>query len=58
MGGTCSRVGKMSNTYNILVGNPKENILGKYKSRWKDNIKLDLKEMKCDNWVWIYFIQH
>jgi hypothetical protein len=39
-------MGETRNTYKILVGKPEEKIqLGRFRSRWKDNITKDLKEI-------------
>jgi hypothetical protein len=38
-------VGKKRNIYRILVGKPEEKRpLGRHRRKWKDNIKMDLKE--------------
>jgi hypothetical protein len=40
----------MRNAYNILVEKSEgKTTLGKHKSRWKENIKPDLKEIKYKN---------
>jgi hypothetical protein len=39
-----------------LVGRPEGKIpLGRPRCRWKDNIKIDLREMWIDgaNWIWL-----
>jgi hypothetical protein len=45
MGRECSMNGAKSNAYRILVGKPEEERpLGRPRSRWVDNIKIDLRE--------------
>jgi len=40
-----ARVGEIGNAYNILVGKPEGKIqLGWNRSRWKDNIRMDLRK--------------
>jgi hypothetical protein len=43
MGGAYSTYGENKNAYIILLASPKEKSLGKRKSKWKNNIKMDLK---------------
>jgi hypothetical protein len=44
MGSVCSTNGEKMGVYRILVGNPeRKEPLGRYKRRWVDNIKMDLK---------------
>jgi hypothetical protein len=39
-----ARMGEMINAYRILVGNPEgKRSLGRSKSKWDDNIKMNLK---------------
>jgi hypothetical protein len=41
------RMGKMRNAYETLDGNPEGNKqLGKPKSKWEDNIKMDFREIR------------
>jgi hypothetical protein len=41
--------------YNILVGRPEaRRTLGKRRSRWKDNIKIDLREVGFGDVDWIH----
>jgi hypothetical protein len=43
MGRACSMHGKVSNAYKILVRKPEgKRPLGRPRSRWKDNIRVDL----------------
>jgi hypothetical protein len=40
-------MGKMRNAYKILVGNPEgRRSLGRPRRSWKDNIKIDLTEVR------------
>jgi hypothetical protein len=42
----------------ILVGTPEMNRpLEKRRRRWRDNIKMKLKYLKCDGVLWIYLAQ-
>jgi hypothetical protein len=42
------------NAYRILVGKPEgSRPLGRPGSRWVDNIKMDLKDIGCDDMTWI-----
>jgi hypothetical protein len=44
----------MENAYQILVRKPvKKKQLQKSKSRWEDNINMDLKETECESVDWI-----
>jgi hypothetical protein len=39
-------MGEMRNAYKILVGRPEgKRPIGKPRSRWEDNIKMDLREI-------------
>jgi hypothetical protein len=48
--GHVGRIGAKRNAYRILVGKPKSNRpLGRPRHRWKDNIKMGLREIRwCD----------
>jgi hypothetical protein len=49
MGRTCSENEENRNAYRILVGKPQRKIpLGRTRSRWVDNNKLDLREVGWD----------
>jgi hypothetical protein len=51
-------MGEKKNAYSILVGNPEEDRpLGKSRRRWVDNIKMDLREIGCDDRDWIDLAQ-
>jgi hypothetical protein len=42
----------MRNAYKILVGKPEgKRSLGRYKLRWEDNIKMDLKKIEFGVWI-------
>jgi len=46
MGGAPRTCGEKISAYRVLVGNPEgKRPLGRPKSRWEDNIKVDLKDM-------------
>jgi hypothetical protein len=54
MGETCRAHETDENTCS-LVRKPERKIsLGRTRHRWKDNIKVDLKETGCDDVDWIY----
>jgi hypothetical protein len=42
-------MGEKRNSYSILVGKP----LGRPRRRWKDNIKVDVKEVEWEGVHWI-----
>jgi hypothetical protein len=44
--------------YRILVGkHDRKRPLGKYRRRWKDNIRMDLQEVECGGLNWIELAQ-
>jgi hypothetical protein len=46
MGGTCSTKEEKKNAYKILLGKPEgKRPLGRPRSRWVDNIKIDFREI-------------
>jgi len=50
MGGACSEYGVRINVYRVLVGKPEgKRLPGRPRSRWEDNIKMDLQEVGCGN---------
>jgi hypothetical protein len=52
--GYVARMGEGRGVYRVLVGMPEgKRPLGRPRSRWEDNIKIDLREMGIDgaNWV-------
>jgi len=53
MGWACGAYGERRGVYRDLVGKP----LGKPRSRWKDNIKMDLQEVGYVGMDWIELAQ-
>jgi hypothetical protein len=56
MGRACSTKGKKRNPYTILVGKPEgKRPLGRPRqtSRWVDNIRMDLREIRWGGMDWI-----
>ena len=54
MGRKFSTHGAIQKCIRILVGRPEGNKpLGRPQRRWKDNIKMDLREVGCDAGDWI-----
>jgi hypothetical protein len=54
MGGDVARMGKERGVHRVLVGKPEgKRPLGRPRSRWEDNIKMDLQEVgvACGNWM-------
>jgi len=51
-------MGKSRGVYRVLVGKP-EGVgpLGRPRHRWKDNIKMDLREVVCEGIDWIDLAQ-
>jgi hypothetical protein len=48
----------MRNAYRILVGKPEgKRPLGRPRRRWKDNIKIDLRETVLDGVDWVDMAQ-
>jgi hypothetical protein len=48
----------MRNAYKILVRKPlEERLLERSRSRWEVNIRMDLKEIWCEDEVWIHMAQ-
>jgi hypothetical protein len=51
-------MGQKINVYRILVGKPEEKRpLGRPRSRWVNNIKMDLREIGWEGMDWIYVAQ-
>jgi hypothetical protein len=51
-------MGEMSGAYNILVRRPEgRRPLGRPRRRWKDNIKMDLREIGFGDVDWIFWAQ-
>jgi hypothetical protein len=52
------RMGEVRGAYNILVGRPEgRRPLGRPRSRWEDNIKIDLMEIGFGDVDWIHWAQ-
>jgi hypothetical protein len=50
-------MGEMGNAYKILVGKPERKVIWETRRRGVDNIKMDLKEVRCEDRVqWRYFL--
>jgi hypothetical protein len=51
-------MGTKMNACRILVGNPQgKRPLGRPRRRWVENIKMDLREIGCDDMDWIDLAQ-
>jgi hypothetical protein len=47
------RMGEMTNAYNISVGRPERiRPLGRTRRRLEDNIRMDLREIRCEDVDW------
>jgi hypothetical protein len=56
--GHVARMREKRNAYRILVGNPEgKRPLGRPRRRWKDNIRMDLREIGWDCMDWIDLAQ-
>jgi len=56
--GHFARMEKRRDLYRVLVGKPEGNkSLGRPRSRWEDNIKIDLQEVGCEGVDWIELAQ-
>jgi hypothetical protein len=54
MGRACSMHGEKRNAYRILVGKlERKRPLGRPRSRWKDNIRKDLREIGWGGLIWL-----
>jgi hypothetical protein len=52
------RMGRERSVYKILVRKSEgKRPLGRFKHRWKQNIKTDLREMRCGVVDWIHLAQ-
>jgi hypothetical protein len=50
--------GEKRNAFKILVGKPEgKGTLGRPRCRWKDSIKMDLREMEWGGMDWIHLAQ-
>jgi hypothetical protein len=53
----CSIRGKMRNAYKILVIKSEWNRpLGRYRYRWENNFKMDLKDIAFEGVEWIHLV--
>jgi len=51
-------MGERRRIFRVLMGKPEgKRPLGRPKHRWKDNIKMDLKEVGCGGMDWIKLTQ-
>jgi len=58
IGGACSKYGGEGRVYRVLVGKPDgRKPLGRYRRGWKDNVKMDLREVKYGGTDWIDLAQ-
>jgi hypothetical protein len=56
--GHVARIGEVRGAYNILVGRPEgRRPLGRPSRRWKDNTKMDLREIWFGDVDWIHWAQ-
>ena len=52
--GHVARMGERRGVYRVLVGKPEgKRTLGRPRSRWEDNIKMDVPEVGCGGMDWI-----
>jgi hypothetical protein len=52
-------MGEKRNAYRVLVGKPEgERPLGRLKSRWEDNIKMDCRGIGWGGMDWIHLAQN
>ena len=51
---SCSTYGERRGVYRVLVGKPEgKRPLGRPSHRWKNNIKMDLRDVGCGGMDWI-----
>jgi hypothetical protein len=56
--GTCVTDAKLENMYTILVGNlEREGTIWETRHRWMDNIKMNIREIGCEDVDWIQMDQ-
>ena len=54
MDNACSQNGRWKECFKILAGKPtRKRLLGKPRSRWEENIRMDLKEIAANTRNWI-----
>ena len=57
--GHVARIGERRGADRVLVGKPEgKRPLVRPRRRWKDNIKMDLQEVRCRIMDWIELVQH
>jgi hypothetical protein len=47
----------MKNAYKLRLKNLKGRALGRLRRGWEDNIRMDLREIWCEDVVWIHVAQ-
>ena len=58
LGGHIACMGEGRGVYRVLVEKPEgRRTLGRPRHRWEDNIKMDLKEVRCEDMDWIEVAQ-
>jgi len=56
--GYVARMGEERGVYRVLLGKPEgKRPLGRPRSRWVDNIRMDLQEVECEYMDWIGLAQ-
>ena len=56
--GQVARMGERKGVYRVLVGKPEgKKPLGRPRSRWEENIKIDLQKVGCGDMDWIELAQ-
>ena len=56
--GHVARMGEETRVYRVLVGKPEgRRRLGRPRRRWVDNIRMDLREVRCGYMDWIGLAQ-
>jgi hypothetical protein len=51
-------MGEMRNVYNILVGKSEGKLsFGRSRNRWKDNIRMDIREIGWEGVDWMHMAQ-
>jgi hypothetical protein len=59
LAGHVARMGEGRGVYRVLVGKPEsKRPLGRPRGRWKDNIKMELREIGIDGANWIQLTQY
>jgi cell wall assembly regulator SMI1 len=59
IGGNVALMGELRDSYKILVGKPEgKRPLGRPRRRWKDNVRMDLREMRSESVDWMHLAQN